>query len=147
MKLNVLSPFLILLFFIVSSCSKDDSFEKLSSSINGDWYLKSYEHSTNGENINFIKNDIIWNFNEDLNKLTIKLNISALTLENYESIYIGVNEGIYDYSIIEKNEISYLIIGDDEFGNISFSTNELKVNRKEAPYDEGNNLSTWNFEN
>ena len=144
MKLNVISTSLILISLFVFSCSTEDSFEN--PTINGNWYLKNYEHSTNGENINYVENDIIWNFNENLNKLTVELNFSATTLENYESLYIGLSEGVYDYSIVEENNILYLMVGDYEFGNVLFSTNELIINRRESPYGTGNNLSTWNFE-
>ncbi|MCB0745775.1 MAG: hypothetical protein KDC67_17865, partial [Ignavibacteriae bacterium] len=71
---------------------------------------------------------------------------SMATLNNYESISIGIDEGTYDYSIIEKNGVLNLTIGNLEFGNITLSENELTVNRKQGEYGNGNDLSTWYFE-
>jgi len=144
MKLNGFYSYLTLIILVTSSCTKNNLVEN--STIDGDWHLVKYEHSTNGKNVNFIRNDIVWNFNENSNKLIVEINISATTLENYESIYIGLDSGIYEYSIIEKNGISYLMIDNNKFGNILISPNKLIINKKEGSYGAENNLSTWSFE-
>ncbi|MCB0536869.1 MAG: hypothetical protein KDE33_05005 [Bacteroidetes bacterium] len=144
MKKITIALLLPLIIFSILSCSSDDSFLE-PNTIAGNWHMVRYEHS-NGENINFTKNDIVWIFDENSDQLTVEINFSMATLNNYESISIGIDEGTYDYSIIEKNGVLNLTIGNLEFGNITLSENELTVNRKQGEYGNGNDLSTWYFE-
>ena len=145
--MNKITTYLLLFLAIyyTSSCSSDDSYTE-TDTIAGNWNMMRYEHSTNGENVNFIKGDIVWWFDEDTAILTVEIDYSQTTLENYESIYIGIDQGTYEYSINEVNGVMNLAVGDLEFGNITLSDNGLMINRKDGEFGNGNNLSTWFFE-
>lgn len=135
---------LISIIFTTYACSSDDSYLD-TNSIAGDWHMVRYEHSNNGGNVNFIKNDIVWSFDENSKKLIVEMNLSSTTRENYDSFYIGIDEGTHNYSIIEKDGVLNLIVENQEFGNIILSQNGLIINRRESPYGNGNDLSSWHF--
>ena len=136
---------LSLIFLTTSACNSDDSFLE-PNSIDGAWHMVRYEHSTNGENVNLILNDIVWSFDEDLKELTVAINLSITTRENYESLYIGIDEGTHNYSIIESDGVLNLTVGDLEFGNIILTENRLTINRRQSEFGNGNDLSSWHFE-
>ena len=144
MKSNVLVFFATISFLFISSCSSDDLIQN--QSINGTWYLKKYDDSTNGININFVREDVKWNFDENTNKLTVEFNFSETTLENNETLHVGLDSGSYDYSLTEKNGIKYLVIGNQEFGSISIETNTLNLNKNVDSNGSGIDLFIWEFE-
>ena len=86
------------------------------------WHLINVTGGIGGVNENFEPNTIVWSFNETTAKLTVTNDNPDDTIED------GLDSGTYDYSIINANGESYLVINDNELGELSFSQTGMGIN-------------------
>lgn len=107
--------------FVLTSCSvgndvnDQQNYKRL-------WHLINVTGGVGGVNQNFEPSTIVWSFDEPTLKLTVTNNNQDDTAPD------GLDSGTYDYSIINANGESYLVIDDNELGELSFSQTGMGIN-------------------
>jgi len=114
---------------VIVSCNNDELTP--ASTINGTWNLKNISGGLAGINDDYNQELIIWIFDSQTLTLTVENNNSQNT------IYDGLDSGIYSYSLLERDGNSYLIVEDTEFGGYTFTENILILDQNETSTGSG----------
>ncbi len=115
-----LFSFVIVLF---TNCSNDD--DTIAPAISGIWNVSNVSGGLAGINDDYDPGVIVWNFNNRNQTLVVTNN----NTENV--IYDGYPSGTYTYSVTVLDGKSYLTVGNNEFGRITFETNTATLNQNE----------------
>ncbi len=75
--------------------------------------------------------DITWLF--DATQNILKVNNS----HPQETIYDGLDSGIYTFEMTDVEGKQFIFINDSEFGSYTVKDNELVINQNEFPYASG----------
>ncbi len=95
------------------------------------WHLTNVSGGIAGVNENFELKTIIWSFNDVTQKLTVTNNNSDDVIQD------GLDSGVYDYSILNANDSSYLVVNDNELGELTFSQTAMQINGNKMSEGEG----------
>ena len=117
---------LLMLSITFSSCYKDNT---VSSNINGTWHMTNMSGGVAGIDIDYANTDILWIF-DDLSA-TLTVNVAA-TVDNYHYL----SPGTYDYSILIKKKLSYLVV-DTEIGQISIIDSQMIIDENKQSNADG----------
>ena len=120
---------LMFMFFVVFSCTNNDENnlpEEPSQEFDGSWTLINIRGGILGINDDYPPNVIIWEFDSENSLLTIQ---NDYIVDTY---YSGLESGIYNFSIQDVNQESFLFIEGHEFGHIEVINNELTINQNHA---------------
>ena len=118
MKIKLL--FILCCSLVLSSCSvsNNDEPEQNYKSL---WHLINVSGGFAGVNESFELETIIWSFDE----ATLKLTVANNNQDN--AIQDGLDAGTYDYSIINTNGESFLVIDGNELGELTFSQAGMQI--------------------
>ncbi len=122
----------MLIFILIASCSNDDDNTTSapnpdidSSGLDGKWSLIKVTGGFIGVDHAFKKGDIVWDFNETRQTITV------VNTNTDETIEDGLSTGTYDYSI---NSIpggsEELLINDSSYGNFERINSEISIDEQ-----------------
>jgi hypothetical protein len=122
---------IIIVFCVMTnfSCSKDSIPTPV---IDGTWNLRNVGGGLNGIDDDYQQGIIKWVFNSPAN--------FDITIENNNfpnTNYNGFESGIYNYSILEMDSKTYLIIDGSEFGGYILADSDLIINQNETSTGSG----------
>ncbi len=106
---------------ILTNCSVSNNDVENPQNFKNLWHLINASGGIAGVNENFELETITWSFDEVTQKLTVTNN------NQDDSIQDGLDSGTYDYSIIIANGVSYLVVDDNEVGEITFSLTGMQI--------------------
>ena len=126
MKQNIL--ILLASFFITFSCSVDNKSNDISDeNVISLWHLTSASGGISGVNDQFSLGIIGWVFDDENGTVTIENNNSDSGKED------GLDSGTYNYSIIETETASFIIVDGIELGELLFTSNNFfEINQNET---------------
>lgn len=136
--------YLILSFiFIITSCSLNDNENSIETNqdVTIEWHLTKSSGGITGEDYEFDLDTIIWDFDSQNGSLTI---VNNNTDDNKED---AINSGTYVYELLELNDLIYIIIDGEEYGEIIFSSNNdaITINQNQTSTGSANDLFVYNF--
>lgn len=121
MKKNIL--ILISFCFILTSCSLSDDTQSNPVVTKNIWHLVAVNGGIAGINEQFSTGTIIWDFDDQSLRLTVENNNTD------EGIEDSFDSGVYDYSIENIGDDSYLSIDGNEIGSLNFTQSGLVINQ------------------
>lgn len=136
--------YLILSFiFIITSCTLNDNENSIETNqdVTIEWHLTKSSGGITGEDYEFDLDTIIWDFDSQNGSLTI---VNNNTDDNKED---AINSGTYVYELLELNDLIYIIIDGEEYGEIIFSSNNdaITINQNQTSTGSANDLFVYNF--
>ncbi|GAA4235776.1 hypothetical protein GCM10022291_18500 [Postechiella marina] len=138
-------PFYLILslIFIVTSCSLNDNENSIETDqvITIEWHLTKSSGGIAGEDYEFDLDTIIWDFDSQNGSLTISNNN---TDDNKED---ALSSGTYLYELLELNNLVYIVIDGEEYGEIIFSSNNdaITINQNHTSTGNSSDLFVYNF--
>ncbi len=114
---------LIIPILLMSSC-KEENNDILS--IEGTWKLNNVSGGLAGINIDYNDGDVNWIFTPTTQKLEVQNNIET---DGPEQIYSMFDTGIYDYNIVNENDLEQLYIDGVNVGTITYDENEMNIDQ------------------
>ncbi|WP_142783187.1 hypothetical protein [Changchengzhania lutea] len=115
-------------FFILTNCSLNDDSSTPPQQYDSLWHLTNVSGGISGVDEDYAVETIIWSFDDATLKLTVNNNNQDDSLED------GLDSDTYDFSILETDGKSYLLIDGNELGELIFSQTGMII--------DGNKLST-----
>jgi hypothetical protein len=79
-------------------------------------------------------------FNEETSSLTV------INTNEDESIEDGLNSGIYTFYVLNTNDKSFLIVDNNEFGNLVIDTESLTINQNITSEGDGADRYLYEFQ-
>ncbi|WP_100609854.1 hypothetical protein [Confluentibacter lentus] len=117
-------------FFTLTNCSLNDINNDIPQVTRVLWHLKNVSGGVAGVDNDFASGVIIWEFKNGNSTLTVTNTNSNTAIED------GLDSGNYSYNItpIGTSSKTYLVINSNEFGSISFASNDtqLIINQNET---------------
>ena len=130
---------LFCLAFLLLQCTKKDNKDPIVEEVGEDWNLVKVTGGFAGIEENIKKGTIIWTFIEADNTLKVKGNSDSV------SIFSGLAEGTYTYSILEIGGDSYLIVDSVEIGGIDWSETEMTLDQNKNSNGSSADLYVLSF--
>ena len=130
---------LFCLAFLLLQCTKKDENGPMVEEVGEDWNLVKVTGGFAGIEENIKKGSIIWTFVEADNTLKVKGNSDSV------SIYSGLAEGSYSYSILENGGDSFLIVDSIEIGGINWSESEMVLDQNKNSNGSSADLYVLSF--
>lgn len=110
-------------FFILSSCSVNNSDDIPPQKIEYLWHLIRVTGGVSGVDEQFSTDTVVWSFNNETSILNVDNKNTDDTIED------GLDSGSYSYSVEEIDGKAFLSIDGNEFGNFETSQTTLTINQ------------------
>jgi hypothetical protein len=132
--------FILCSFFILTNCSTNSTPATDPLEVQIKWSLINVSGGFSGVNKQFELETIIWHFNEETSSLTV------INANEDESIEDGLNSGIYTFYVLNTNDKSFLIVDNNEFGNLVIDTESLTINQNITSEGDGADRYLYEFQ-
>lgn len=134
--------FFIACLFILTSCSINDNSESIPAQIiTPEWHLTQSTGGIAGVDNPFDLETIVWIFDADEGTISITNNNTDDTKED------AFPTGTYQYEIYEDGNDDYMIIEGDEFGKVTFPTNNKAIiDQNQTSSGSSADLYIYNFD-
>lgn len=126
MKFKIMKKSILIVlscFFIFSNCSVNNSDSTPTQKVEYLWHLVNVTGGFSGIDEQFSVDTVVWVFNEDAKILTVENN------NDDDSIEDGLDTGTYNYSVLAIDNITYLIVDDNELGSFTSDFETLTINQ------------------
>ena len=126
---------LILISILLFSCSLSD--DANTPTRDAKWSLINISGGIAGTVLNFDRGQITWVFDEANNNIIVEVNIN--------DPMIGLSEGIYPYELETINNELFLFVDNDEFGALTISATQLKIDQNITSTGNAADLYVFRF--
>ncbi len=110
-------------FFVLSSCSTNDSNSGTPQKVRYLWHLISVTGGVAGVDEQFSLNTVVWAFDDATKTLVVDNKNTDDTIED------GLDSGSYGYTVADIDGNTYLTVEGNEFGSFEISQNILTINQ------------------
>lgn len=138
MKKNILIVTCSIFAFLNCSVNNDRSIN--SDNVKYLWHLINVSGGIAGIDEQFELGTIVWEFNEDTSTLTVTNNNENSNVEN------GLDTGTYEFSVLNVDNKTYLVINSNEIGSFEISQNILTINQNEMSNGTGADGFIYTFQ-
>lgn len=138
MKKNILIVKCSIFAFLNCSVNNDRSIN--SDNVKYLWHLINVSGRIAGIDEQFELGTIVWEFNEDTSTLTVTNNNENSNVEN------GLDTGTYEFSVLNVDNKTYLVINSNEIGSFEISQNILTINQNEMSNGTGADGFIYTFQ-
>lgn len=120
----------LVVFFCISACSDRD--DTVADFLHGSWAIQNISGGLAGVDQDFVAGTVSWTFDSGTNMLTVENNH-----ELEDVVYDGLDSGTYEYSILQVETQSFLIIDEVEFAGLDFLTNQMLLDQNKLSAGTG----------
>lgn len=149
MKIGISALVVVLCFSFLSSCNSDDD-SMQNEAINGIWNLKNVSGGFVGADIDYENGTVSWQFISETNTLIVE---SLITNTGPQSVYLPLQSGNYNYSLIKLNGRTFIVIEDfgifdnGEYGRYQINENGvLMIDQGESSESSASDVFILLFE-
>lgn len=149
MKIRISALVVVLCFSFLSSCNGDED-SMQNEAINGIWNLTNVSGGFAGADIDYENGTVSWQFISETNTLIVE---SLITNTGPQSVYLPLQSGNYNYSLIKLNGRTFIVIEDfgifdnGEYGRYQINENGvLMIDQGESSESSASDVFILLFE-